>query len=299
MTDVSLVDGARTPHGELLGSLAAVEAPALGAAALDGLLDRVAVAPAAVDYVVLGNAIQAGVGQVPARQAVVQSGLPNSTAVTTVNEASGSGVRAIALAADRIAAGRADLVIAGGMESMSNAPHLLGDYRAGRRHGDGRLVDAMVRDGLWDVNADAHMGEITERLVEREGVTREQQDEYALRSHRRAADHIADGTFDPELVAEARKNATKAGVTDQVEFRKQDFFEADISDATILLLYLLPDKLEDLQPKLIDDLEAGTPIVTHDFRFHGWEPEKTVRIPVSSGFWGGQKTIYLWRVPEE
>lgn len=119
---------------------------------------------------------------------------------------------------------------------------------------------------------------------------------------RAARQHDAYGVgieIDEELVAEARKNAKKAGVTDQVEFREQDFFKADISDATVLLLYLLPDKLEDLQPKLIDDLEAGTPIVTHDFRFHGWEPEKSVRIPVSSGFWGGQKTIYLWRVPEE
>ncbi len=119
---------------------------------------------------------------------------------------------------------------------------------------------------------------------------------------RAAKQHDAYGVgieIDEELVAEARKNAQKAGVTDQVEFREQDFFKADISEATVLLLYLLPDKLEDLQPKLIDELETGTPIVTHDFRFHGWEPEKSVRIPVSSGFWGGQKTIYLWRVPEE
>ncbi len=199
--DVFLVDGARTPHGALLGSLADLTAVELGTAALDGLLDRVPIAPEAVEWVALGNAIQAGLGQVPGRQAVVASRLPETTPATTVNEASGSGVRAIALAADRIAAGRADVAVAGGMESMTNAPFLVPDHRKGRRHGDGRLVDSMVRDALWDESYDAHMGELTEALVDREGISRERQDEYALASNERALAAVESGRFDEETVA--------------------------------------------------------------------------------------------------
>ncbi|MFD1587145.1 thiolase family protein [Halorientalis brevis] len=201
MTDIALIDGARTPHGELLGALADDSAVELGATALDGLLDRTGVEPDAVDWVGLGNAIQAGVGQVPARQAVVDSELPLDAPATTINEASGSGVRALALAADRIDAGRAEFVIAGGMESMSNAPFLLPDYREGRRHGNGEVVDSMVHDGLWDLDYEGHMGEITEEMVAREDLSREEIDEYALQSHRRAAENIQEGTFDAETVA--------------------------------------------------------------------------------------------------
>jgi len=201
-TDIVFVDAARTPHGSLLGSLSAAGGVDLGVTAIDGLLDRTGIDPGLVDWVGMGNAIQAGVGQVPVRQAVVTSGLPVDTPATTLNEASGTGVRAVTMAADRIAAGRVDFAIAGGMESMSNAPHLLPDYRRGRRRGNGQLIDAMVYDGLWDVNEDAHMGELTEAgLIDREGIGREEQDEYALRSNRRAAERIEDGTFDAETVA--------------------------------------------------------------------------------------------------
>ncbi|NUC74898.1 thiolase family protein [Haloterrigena sp. SYSU A558-1] len=198
--DVVLVDGARTPHGTLLGSLADVEAVELGRTAVDGLVERVDVDDAAIDWVGLGNAIQAGIGQVPGRQVVVESGLPNETRATTINEASGSGMSAIGLAADRIAADRADLAIAGGFESMTNAPWILPDYRTGRRYGDVEIKDSMLLDSLWDVNLDVHMGEITEGLVDREGISREAQDEYALESHRWAADAIDSGAFDDEIV---------------------------------------------------------------------------------------------------
>ena len=204
MTDVALIDGARTPHGELLGSLADVPAVDLGRVAVDGLADRVDLDPGRIDWVALGNAIQAGIGQVPARQVVVESGLPNATPVTTVNEASGSGVRAIALAADRIEAGRADFAVAGGFESMTNAPWILPDHRKGTRHGDVTLKDSMILDSLWDVSLDVHMGEIAERLVDRAGddydLSREAQDRYALQSHRRAAEAIESGIFDEETV---------------------------------------------------------------------------------------------------
>jgi acetyl-CoA C-acetyltransferase len=200
MTDIVIVEGARTAHGAMLGSLSEVRAPALGAAAVEELLDRSGVDGTDVDWVGLGNAVQAGVGQVPARQAVVEAGLPDDTPVTTVNEASGSGLRAVALAVDRIEAGRSSVAVAGGMESMSNAPYLLRDHRKGRAHGNSELTDAMVYDALWDVGYDAHMGELTERLVAEHDVSRQAQDEYALRSNRHAAESIEEGVFDEELV---------------------------------------------------------------------------------------------------
>ncbi len=198
--DVVIVEGARTPHGELLGSLTDVEAPELGRTAVDGLLSRVAIDPAEIDWVSLGNAIQAGIGQVPARQVVIRSSLPNDTAVTTINEASGSGVRAICMAADRINSGEIDISLAGGFESMTNAPWILPDYRTGRRHGHVTAKDSMILDSLWDMNLDVHMGEITEGLVDREDISRAAQDEYALESHRLAAASIEEGVFDQEII---------------------------------------------------------------------------------------------------
>jgi acetyl-CoA C-acetyltransferase len=200
MTDVVILEGARTAHGELLSGLSAVRAPALGATVLEELVDRSGTADDGVDWVGLGNAVQAGVGQVPARQALLESGLPDATSATTVNEASGSGLRAITLGVDRIAAGRADVAVAGGMESMSNAPYLVRDHREGRRHGNSELTDTMVYDSLWDVEYDAHMGELTEAFADRHDVSREAQDEYAVQSNRRAADAVESGAFDEELV---------------------------------------------------------------------------------------------------
>jgi acetyl-CoA C-acetyltransferase len=200
MTDVVIVEGARTAHGSMLGALSEVRAPELGAVAVDELLERSGAEASAVDWVGLGNAVQAGVGQVPARQAVTGADLPEDTPATTVNEASGSGLRAVALGVDRIAAGRADITVAGGMESMSSAPYLVRDHRRGRPHGNSELTDAMVYDALWDVGYDAHMGELTERLVDEYGISREAQDEYALRSNRHAAESVAEGVFDEEIV---------------------------------------------------------------------------------------------------
>ena len=199
--EVALIDAARTPHGSFLGSLADHSAVDLGAIALDGLFERTDVDPDLVDWVGLGHAIQAGLGQAPARQAVLNAGLPKTVPATAINEASGSGLRAIALGADRLVAGSREFVVAGGMESMSNAPFVLGGMRKGRRYGDTELVDSMLRDGLWDLTTDAHMGELTEALVERVGMAREVQDEYALQSHQRAAAAVERGSFDDELVA--------------------------------------------------------------------------------------------------
>jgi acetyl-CoA C-acetyltransferase len=200
MTDVVLLEGVRTPHGSFLGSLAGVSAVELGATAVREAVARSGVEGEAVDWLALGNAVQAGIGQVPARQVGLAADLPEDLPATTVNEASGSGMRAIALAADRIEAGRNDVAVAGGTESMSNAPYLAPDVRRGKRLGDATLVDALIRDSLWDEQYDAHMGELTEDLVERFDVSREAQDEYALASHERAVEAVEDGLFDDELV---------------------------------------------------------------------------------------------------
>jgi acetyl-CoA C-acetyltransferase len=198
--DVVLIDGARTAHGALLGGLADVSAVELGRTAIDGLLDRVDIDPGDVDYVTVGNAIQAGIGQVPGRQATYASTLPKEVPVTTINEASGSGVRAMMNATDHLAAEMGEVAIAGGMESMTNAPFVLPNYRKGHRMGDVTARDSLIYDSLWDVSYDAHMGELTELLVEREGISRERQDEYALESNRRAVRATEAGLFEAEIV---------------------------------------------------------------------------------------------------
>ncbi|WP_178916211.1 thiolase family protein [Natronomonas gomsonensis] len=230
MNDVVLLEAARTPHGTLLGSLTDVEARELGRHAVDGLLERAELPASEIEWVALGNAIQAGIGQVPGRQVVVESTLPDDTPATTINEASGSGLRAITLAADRISAGEIDVAVAGGFESMTNAPWILPDYRTGTRHGDVTLKDSMILDSLWDVNLDVHMGEIAERLVDRHAdvydLSREAQDRYALESHRRAAEAIDGGLFDDEIVPVE----TPEGTLEHDEGPRPESTMADLTD---------------------------------------------------------------------
>lgn len=230
MNEVVLLESARTPHGTLLGSLSDISAVDLGRASIDGLLERTDGAKDQIGWVALGNAIQAGIGQVPARQAVIASDLPDDTPTTTVNEASGSGLRAICLAADRIRAGRVSIALAGGFESMSNAPWILPEMRTGTRHGDVTLKDSMILDALWDVSRDEHMGEITERMVDREGetheLTRERQDRYALESHRRAAEAIERGAYDEEIVPVE----TASGLVGRDEGPRPDSTIEDVAD---------------------------------------------------------------------
>jgi acetyl-CoA C-acetyltransferase len=196
-----IVGGARTPMGRLLGGLKDLSAAELGAVAIKGALEKSGVAADAVDYVVMGQVLQAGAGQDPARQAAAAAGIPMTVPAITINKVCLSGINAIALADQLIRLGECEIVVAGGMESMTNAPHLLPKSREGFKYGDVALKDHMAADGLWDAFTNQAMGLLTEqRNTDNEGLTREEQDEFSARSHQRAARAWKDGLFDDEVV---------------------------------------------------------------------------------------------------
>ncbi|MBB4914575.1 acetyl-CoA C-acetyltransferase [Streptosporangium saharense] len=200
MSGSVIVAGARTPIGRLLGSLSGLSAVELGGIAIKAALERSGVAPEAVQYVIMGQVLQAGAGQIPARQAAVKAGIPMTVPSLTINKVCLSGLDAIALADQLIRAGEFDIVVAGGMESMSNAPHLLPGLRRGVKYGDAGIVDSMAHDGLSDAYDQVSMGESTERHNERLGLTREEQDVFSARSHELAAAAIKNGVLDDEIV---------------------------------------------------------------------------------------------------
>jgi acetyl-CoA C-acetyltransferase len=195
-----IVSGARTPIGKLLGSLASFQAVDLGGVAIEAALSRAGISGEQVDYVVMGQVLQAGAGQITARQAAVKGGVPMTVPALTINKVCLSGLDAIALADQLIAAGEFDVVVAGGMESMTNAPHLLPGARAGYKYGNGTLVDSMAHDGLFCAFDQVAMGESTERYNARLGISRQEQDEFSARSHELAAAAQKNGAFDDELV---------------------------------------------------------------------------------------------------
>ena len=198
--EVVIVGAARTPIGAFLGSLAAVPATRLGAIAIREALRRAGVEPSAVDEVVMGNVLQAGEGQAPARQAAIFAGLPEKTPCWTLNKVCGSGLKAVISGAQAIALGDADVVVAGGMESMSNVPYYDRAARTGVRMGNVELVDGMVYDGLWDVYGQYHMGTCAEHCASTQGISRAAQDEFALESTKRAIDAWKAGAFRAEIV---------------------------------------------------------------------------------------------------
>ncbi|MFO0677097.1 MAG: acetyl-CoA C-acyltransferase [Polyangiaceae bacterium] len=198
---VYIVSAARTPIGAFLGSLASVAAPRLGATAIQGALSRAKVSADLVNEVFMGNVLSAGIGQAPARQAAIYAGIPNTVPATTVGKVCGSGTQAIILAAKSIALGDADIVVAGGMESMSNVPYYLQKARDGYRMGDGKLVDGMIFDGLWDPYSNVHMGNCGDACAKEYQFSREAQDEFAKESFRRAVAAQKEGLFDAEIEA--------------------------------------------------------------------------------------------------
>jgi acetyl-CoA C-acetyltransferase len=196
-----IVAGARTPIGRLLGGLKDLSGADLGGVAIRAALEKAGVAPEQVDYVVMGQVLQAGAGQDPARQAAVAGGIPMDVPAITINKVCLSGINAIALADQLVRAGECEVVVAGGMESMSNAPHLMLKSREGYKYGDVTMRDHMAFDGLWDVFTDQAMGSLTEsRNADVERLSREEQDAFAARSHQRAAEAWKNGVFEDEVV---------------------------------------------------------------------------------------------------
>jgi acetyl-CoA C-acetyltransferase len=200
MRDVVVVAGARTPVGSFQGSLASLPAPRLGAVAVKAALERGGVPADAVGEVYLGCVLPAGIGQAPARQAAIAAGIPPAAGAVTVNKVCGSGLKAVVFGANAIAAGEHDVVVAGGMESMSNAPYLLPKAREGYRLGHAQVIDSLIHDGLWDAYGNVHMGDCAELCAKEKGITRADQDAFAVESYKRALRAIAEGKFKPEIV---------------------------------------------------------------------------------------------------
>jgi acetyl-CoA C-acetyltransferase len=217
MADAYLLSGVRTPIGKYLGGLADVPAPQLGATALAEALKRGRAQPGQIDEVIFGNVIQAGVGQNPARQAALKAGLPDSIAAVTINKVCGSGLKAVMLAAQAIRAGDAELIAAGGMESMSRAPYLLNGCRSGWKFGDQKAVDAMIHDGLWCAFEGCHMGESAEYIATKCSISRADQDRFSAQSQQRAAAAWQQGRFAAEVVPVTVGTGAKARTISQDE----------------------------------------------------------------------------------
>ena len=198
--DAYIVSACRTAIGEFMGGISSMTAPQLGAVAIREAVKRAGVDPAQVDEVLMGNVVQAGVGQAPARQAAIHGGVPDTVPAMTVNKVCGSGLKAVMLAAQAIRAGDADVIVAGGMESMSNAPYFLPKARSGYRLGNGELVDGVIHDGLWDSFNNFHMGRAAELIARKFKVTREDQDRFSVESHQKAVKAQKEGAFKDEIV---------------------------------------------------------------------------------------------------
>jgi acetyl-CoA C-acetyltransferase len=200
MEEIVIVSGVRTPVGKFQGALSDLSATQLGAIAVREAVRRANLDPAVVDECIMGNVVSAGLGQNPARQAALHGGLAPAVGAMTINKVCGSGLKAVALAAQAIQTGNSEIVVAGGMESMTNAPYLLPQARSGFRMGNATAVDSMVNDGLWDSFNNYHMGQTAENVAEKYRITREEQDEYAVQSHRKAAEAWRECSFKSQVV---------------------------------------------------------------------------------------------------
>jgi acetyl-CoA C-acetyltransferase len=222
MADAYILSAVRTPIGKYLGGLAEQSAPQAGALAVAEALRRAKAPVERVDEVIIGNVLQAGVGQNPARQAALKAGLPDTIAAFTVNKVCGSGLKAVMLAAQAIRAGDADLIVAGGIESMSRAPHLLFNTRTGWKYGDQKAVDAMIHDGLWCAFENWHMGEAAEHIASKCGVSRADQDRFSAQSHQRAAAAWDKGFFNAETIPVTVGSGAKAKTLSRDEGMRPD-----------------------------------------------------------------------------
>ena len=228
--EVVIVSAVRTAIGSFQGALKDVPATKLGAIVIDKALEKAGVSKESVDEVIMGNVLQAGLGQNPARQASIQAGLPQSVSALTINKVCGSGLKAIHLATQAIIAGDADIVVAGGMENMSQAPYLLKNAREGFRMGDQKVVDSMVSDGLWCAFNDYHMGITAENLCDRYDISREEQDKFSARSQARAAEAVETGKFNDEIVpVEIPQRKGEPVIFDKDEYPKKGSTEEKLA----------------------------------------------------------------------
>jgi len=223
--DAVIISGCRTPVGKFQGSLSDFTAPQLGAIVVREAVKRAGLDPALVDECIMGNVVSAGLGQNPARQAAIFGGLSPATGAMTINKVCGSGLKSVALAAQAVQTGNCSLIVAGGMESMTNAPYLLPQARKGYRLGNAQVIDSMVHDGLWDIYNDYHMGITGENVAEKYGITREEQDEFAVNSHRKAVAAIKECRFKSQIVPveiPAKKKGAPPTIFDKDESPRED-----------------------------------------------------------------------------
>jgi acetyl-CoA C-acetyltransferase len=223
--DVVIISGCRTAVGKFQGSLSEFSAPQLGAITVREAVKRALINPAQVDECIMGNVVSAGLGQNPARQAAIFGGLSPSTGAMTINKVCGSGLKSVALAAQAVQTGNSSIVVAGGMESMTNTPYLLPQARKGYRLGNAQIVDSMVNDGLWDIYNNYHMGITGENVAEKYGISREEQDEFALHSHRKALSAIKECRFKSQVVPveiPAKKKGAPPTIFDKDESPRED-----------------------------------------------------------------------------
>lgn len=223
--DVVIISGCRTPIGKFQGSLSDFTAPQLGALVVREAVKRANLDPRKVDECIMGNVVSAGLGQNPARQAAIFGGLSPEVSAMTINKVCGSGLKSVGLAAQAIQTGNSSVVVAGGMESMTNAPYLLPQARKGYRLGNAQIVDSMVYDGLWDIYNDYHMGVTGENVAEKYGITRDEQDEFAVNSHRKAVSAIKECRFKSQIVPvelPAKKKGAAPVIFDKDESPRED-----------------------------------------------------------------------------
>jgi acetyl-CoA C-acetyltransferase len=284
-----LVSAVRTPVGKLQGALASFSATDLGAIAVREAVRRAAVDPAAVDECLMGCVLTAGLGQNPARQAALRGGLADTVSATTLDMVCGSGLKAVALAAQSIATGNAGIVVAGGMESMSNAPYLLPHARRGFRMGDSIAVDSMIHDGLWCACEDAHMGIAAERVAEKYSITRAEQDAFALESHRRAFAAQREGRFAVEITpvtlpanSSSRKSDAPPAILERDESVRED---ASLEALASLRPAFKPDGTVTAgnAPGVNDAAAAVVVMSAPRARSLGLKPLATIRAQATSG----------------
>jgi len=271
MNEVYIVSAVRTPIGSFGGSLSSVSATQLGAAAIKGALEKAGVKPEVIDEVFMGNVISSNLGQAPARQAALFAGLPNTVPCTTINKVCSSGMKSVMFAAQTIMLGDNQAVIAGGMENMSSIPHYVPNMRYGTKLGDGKLIDGMIKDGLWDVYNNYHMGNAAELCAKEMGITREEQDRFAVQSYKRSSAATESGKFKDEIIPvtyQSRKGDVVAETDEEyknVMFDKipglRPVFQKDgtvtaanastINDGAAAILLMSKEKVEELGLKPI------------------------------------------------